>query len=88
LEVADFAIQIDGRTAELGPKYVAGPVRTQPLPDGGGTHFVTIDAFIGPLSPGVHTVRIQGGYFGEAFKATYGVDFLWKNFRYSVTVKR
>jgi hypothetical protein len=80
--------QIDGRTAALGRDYVAGPVRTRPLPDGGGTHFLTIGAFIGPRTPGVHTIRIQGGYFREASKATSGVDFLWENLRYSVTVKR
>jgi hypothetical protein len=83
----DFAVQIDGKTVELGPGYVAGPVTTRPLPDGGGTHFVTIGAFLNPLTPGVHTVRIQGGYFGAAFKTSTGLDFLGENFTYRVRVK-
>jgi hypothetical protein len=87
----DITVQVDGKTVQLGPEYVAGPATTEPLPDGGGTHFVTIGVFINPLTPGMHTIRIQGGYFGDAFRATYvplfGWNFLWESLTYSVEVK-
>ncbi len=87
----DFAIQIDSKTVRLGRRYVAGPVTTPPLldvqpPTPGGTHYLTIGAFLYPLTPGVHTIRIQGGWFGKQFKATYGTDFLWENLSYRVRV--
>jgi hypothetical protein len=91
LGARDITIQVDSKPVKLGPEYVAGPATTEPLPDGGGTHFVTVGVFINPLTPGRHTVRIQGGYFGDAFRATYvplsGWSFLWESLTYSVQVK-
>ena len=51
---------------ELGPDYVAGAI-TKPLPDGGGTGYIAIAAFLTPLSKGTHTVSISGAFDGAAF---------------------
>jgi hypothetical protein len=83
-----FLIQIDSTTTHLGERYVAGPVTTPPLLDGGGTHYTTIGAFLNPLTPGVHTVRIEGGLFGPLIEATYGVPSLTEDISYSVRVQR
>jgi hypothetical protein len=82
----DFAIIIDGRRTSLGPAYVAGPVETEPLLDGGGTHMITIGAFVSPMEPGRHTVRITGGYYGDGIETTYGLDFIRLDFTYEVLV--
>jgi hypothetical protein len=93
----DFNVTIDGLCTTLGPAYVAGPVTTPPLPDGGGTHMITIGAFLGAMAPGHHTVRITSGYFGDAIEETYGgenpplgvpVGFIASDFTYSVTVSK
>jgi hypothetical protein len=81
----DFSISVDGDRVRLGPAYVAGPVETPPLPDD-GSHMITIGAFLGPLPPGVHTVRITGGYYGRAIRETYDVAFIALDFTYQVTV--
>jgi hypothetical protein len=82
----DFAVIIDGVSTPLGPSYVAGPVTTPPLLDGGGTHMITIGAFLNPMTPGHHTVRITGGYYGQGITDTYGIAFIALDFTYSVTV--
>ena len=82
----DFAVIIDGVSTPLGPAYVAGPVTTPPLLDGGGTHMITIGAFLNPMTPGQHTVRITGGYYGQGIRDTYGVGFIALDFTYRVTV--
>jgi hypothetical protein len=87
LDGRDFAVIIDGRRTSLGPAYVAGPVETAPLLDGGGTHMITIGAFIGPMSPGTHTVRITGGYFGDILQKV-GLAFIRLDFTYEVVVTR
>jgi hypothetical protein len=93
LGARNMEIQIDSNTVNLGPDFVAGPVTTPPLLDPippdlpGGTHYLTIGGFLNPLTPGIHTIRIQGGYFGQGIKSTYGLDFLWENLTYSVEVK-
>jgi len=46
---------------------------------------VTIGAFLSAMSPGHHTVRITGGYFGKAV-AELGIGFIALDFTYSVTV--
>ncbi len=70
----------------MGLSYVAGPVTTPPLLDGGGTHTITIGGFLAPMTPGQHTVRISGGYFGETISDTYGIGFIALDFTYRVTV--
>jgi len=82
----DFAVIIDGVSTPLGPAYVAGPVTTLPLLDGGGTHMITIGAFLNPMTPGQHTVRITGGYYGQGIRDTYGIGFIALDFTYQVTV--
>ena len=61
-----FTITVDGKVTELGPDYVAGAI-TKPLPDGGGTGYIAIAAFLTPLSKGTHTVEITGAFDGAAF---------------------
>jgi len=51
-----------------------------------GNHIITLGAFLHPLTPGTHTVRIQGGVFGEEVLATYGQTFE-EDITYSVTVR-
>ena len=86
-----FSVCIDDGCAALGPLYVAGPVKTPPLLDGNppGTHMITIGAFLGDMRPGVHVVRIRGGYYGAAIAAAYdGLAFLAVDFSYQVRVTR
>jgi len=81
-----FEITIDGQSASIGSAYLAGPVGTPPLLDGGGTHILTLGAFLHPLTPGTHTVSIAGGVFGEQLLSTFGISFLTENDTYRVTV--
>jgi hypothetical protein len=83
---ASFQIIIDGRIMPIGSEYVAGPVTTAPLPDGGGTHMITLGAFVRPLTPGDHTVSITGGVFGDGLLTTYGIKYLTEDFTYKVHV--
>ena len=82
----DFAVTVDGTRTPLGASYVAGPVTTPPLGDGGGTHMVTLGAFLAPLPPGHHTVSIGGGVFGAALLPAVGISFLRQSFTYAVDV--
>ena len=59
---------------------------TPPLLDGGGTHIITIGAFLAPMPPGEHVVRIRGGYFGRGIRDTYGIGFLTLDLSYRVVV--
>jgi hypothetical protein len=81
-----FTVIIDSKSVPLGPGYVAGPVETPPLLDGGGTHIITLGAFLGPLTPGSHTVRIKGGYFGAGIEKTYQFAFVSEDFTYQIEV--
>ena len=81
-----FAVCVDHRCRPLGPEYVAGPVETPPLLDGGGTHMITIGAFLSPMTPGVHDVRITGGYFGAGIFSVYGIGFIALDLTYRVHV--
>ena len=66
-------ITVDGQTTPIGSAYLAGPVTTAPLLDGGGTDFIEPGAFLHPLTPGTHTVFISGGLFGDLVTAALGV---------------
>ena len=68
----DFAISIDGTVTPLGHGYLSGPVNTPPLPDGGGTHIITLGAFVAPMTRGAHTVTLTGGLFGALIPANFG----------------
>jgi hypothetical protein len=85
--VKGLEITVDGRTSPLRAAYLAGPVTTAPLPDGGGTHILTVGAFLSPLSPGQHTVSISGGAFGAGIFTTYGLAFINVDINYTVTVQ-
>jgi hypothetical protein len=58
-----WEISVDGNRTPIGSGYLAGPVTTPPLPDGGGPHMITLGAFLHPLGPGTHTVTVNGGFF-------------------------
>jgi hypothetical protein len=81
-----WQIKVDGNPTPIGPRYLAGPVATPPLPDGGGTHMLTLGAFLAPLPLGTHTVTVAGGFSGRAFGPTYGPAFIIYEFRYTVIV--
>ena len=80
-----FEITVDGKTTQLGSSFLAGPVTTAPLPDG-GTHLITLGAFLSPLAPGTHTVSISGGIFGALLPTYVGIAFDRETFTYSVDV--
>lgn len=82
----DLEIIVDGESTCLGRDYVAGPVLTAPLLDGGGTHFISVGAFLTPLSVGTHTVKIKGTISGDAWVVANGLSFEKAEFTYQVTV--
>jgi len=86
--VTDTEIIVDGKSTLVGAAYLAGPVQTQPLPDGGGTHIITLGVFLSPMSKGKHTVEIKGEFAGEFFRTAYPTlgNFLSEDFTYVVHV--
>lgn len=68
----DCFIDIDGTRYSIGPAYLAGPVTTAPMPDGGGTHYIVLAAFMRPQPPGSHTVSMGATFDGAAVVAAYG----------------
>jgi hypothetical protein len=82
----DFIIIVDGRVTPVGAEFLAGPVKTPPLLDGGGTHFIQLGAFLTPLSLGLHTITIQGEIAGSGVLPTYGFGCLEEGFSYFVEV--
>jgi hypothetical protein len=84
----DLQIVVDGHATSIGAGYTAGPVQTPPLLDGGGSHIITMGAFLTPLSPGVHTVTISGVIgSGVAFQQATGLAFQQEAFTYTITVQ-
>ena len=79
------AIAIDGKTTSIGAPFLAGPVETPTLFDG-GNHVIALAAFLKPLSRGTHTVTATGRVSGDAFSAAFGLSFLRFAFTYTVTV--
>ena len=63
--VEAFVVQVDREITILDDDYIRG-VKTKPLPDGGGTHYIVAAAFLTPLSPGKHSVGIGGVINGES----------------------
>jgi hypothetical protein len=84
----DFAITIDGHRAALGADHLAGPVATPPLPDGGGTHIITLGTFLAPMRPGTHTISLSGVISGAALQPAFGVCSVAIDFVYTVHVRR
>jgi hypothetical protein len=85
--LGDLRIVVDGHATSIGAAYTAGPVHTPPLLDGGGSHIITVGAFLTPMSPGVHTVSISGELSGVAFQQATGLAFYQFGFTYTVTVQ-
>jgi hypothetical protein len=73
----DFSIAVDNISTNIGPDYLVGPVTTQPLPDGGGTRYIVLAVFLGPLTTGEHSVTINTHLSGSAIIALFGtsIDF-------------
>jgi hypothetical protein len=82
----DLRVIVDGRVTPIGSAYAAGPVQTPPLLDGGGSHIITVGAFLTPLSPGTHTVAIAGEFSGALFQQATGLNFEQFHLTYTVTV--
>jgi hypothetical protein len=80
---AEFEIDIDGTSTALGPEYVTGPVPTLGTERG---HIVTLGAFLGPLSPGIHVATIRGSVSGRGFAEAYGVSSLHQTLTYTIEV--
>jgi hypothetical protein len=74
----DSFIDVDGTRYAIGPAYLAGPVTTEPLPTGGGTHYMVLAAFMHPLPPGIHLVSMGATFDGAAILEAYGgpVEFV------------
>jgi hypothetical protein len=83
----NLRIVVDGQVTPLGSAFAAGPVQTPPLPDGGGTHIITVGAFLTPLSPGTHTVAIAGEFSGVLFQQANNLTFVQFNLTYTVSVQ-
>jgi hypothetical protein len=81
------SIVVDGKTTSIGAKYLVGPITTQPLQDGGGTHIITIGVFLTPLNKGSHTVSISTRLDGAAILPALSINFLEGEFTYSVIVQ-
>jgi hypothetical protein len=80
-------ITVDGQVRPIGSAYAAGPVQTPPLHDGGGTHIITVGAFLTPLSPGTHTVAIAGEFSGVLWQQAYSLNFAQFQLTYTVNVQ-
>ena len=85
--LGNLQIVVDGHATSIGAAYTSALVHTPPLPDGGGTHIITVGAFLSPMSPGAHTVTISGAFSGVAFQQATGLAFEQFAFTYTVTVQ-
>ncbi len=82
----NFEVIVDGQRTPIDAWYLAGPVETPPLLDGGGTHIITLGTFLSPMSIGTHTVTIRGGYYGDLVIGTYGLAYIAEDLTYVVRV--
>jgi hypothetical protein len=85
LGTANLTLAVDGESTSIGSSYLAGPVQTPPLLDGGGTHIITVGAFLTPMTPGTHTVEIAGDFAGALYVGFIGSP-LHFHLTYTVTV--
>jgi len=61
-------ISVDGWHYLLSKNYLAGVDVWPPLPDGGGTRYATVAAFLKPLGKGWHTIEISAMLAGKEMK--------------------
>ena len=85
--MTNLRIIVDGRVTPIGSAFAAGPIQTSPLLDGGGTHMITVGAFLTPMSPGTHKVTIAGEFSGVLFQQATGLNFEQFDLTYTVNVK-
>jgi hypothetical protein len=81
---ASAQLIVDGRATPIGEAYLTGPVTASLL--NGGTQIMTLGAFLTPLAPGTHTVRILGGFSGAAIQPATGFAFVNFDLTYTVNV--
>ena len=79
----DFEVIVDGTSTPIVPEYAVGP---HPYTGEDRSRIVTLGAFVGPLDPGLHTVRARGGLFGRGVVESEGVSFIEIDFTYDVAV--
>jgi hypothetical protein len=80
-------IKVDGKTTSIGAAYLVGPITTQPLQDGAGTHIITLGVFLGPLNRSSHTVSFRSQFDGAAIPpGFFGLNFFEAEFTYKVIV--
>jgi len=56
-DVAATFIEVDGKVTILSDEYTVG-VKSEPLADGGGTHYIVSGVFLAPLKSGVHKIAV------------------------------
>ena len=61
-------ITVDGWHYLLNKNYLTGVDVWPPLPDGGGTRYATVAAFLKPLGKGWHTIEISAMLAGKEMK--------------------
>ena len=87
-------IEVDGWHYVLTKNYLVG-VDVSPLPDGGGTRYATVAAFLKPLSVGTHTIEVEALATGRDLIPWCGIvseflickDAIESKTSYTVTVK-
>jgi hypothetical protein len=65
LGVQYTTLTVDGKETSLGGDYLVG-VSVPPLPDGGGTHYMVVAAYLSPLPVGHHVIGISALVTGAA----------------------
>ena len=87
-QVRQFSEHVQFEPAGDGLRHILAELSSaDPLLDGGGSHIITVGAFLTPLSPGVHTVTISGEFSGVGFQQTSGLAFVDFASTYTITVQ-
>jgi hypothetical protein len=82
----DYNIIVDGHKTPVGPEFLAGPVETPPLLNGGGTHSIQLGVFLTPMSVGIHLVTITGEVASDAFYRANNFGCVAQLYTYVVAV--